>query len=178
MRYITVLTSDVSGEPPLATSGIRFNDYFFSEPVSLAAWRPPKCAGLLSILIDDPNWAPRGFQPIYFGEFGNNTPAPAMLQAHTLVAASARGEALFVSILPMLFSTTQQRLALRRELILAYHPVCQTDVDAQAGDLELKLAELEKKHQEQTAQMIQLMANAGTQLEAPPVRRRRIGFVA
>jgi len=176
---MTVLTVDVSGEPPLATSGIRFNDYFFSEPVSLAAWTPPKCAGLLSILTDDPNWAPRAFQPLYFGEFGNNTPVQSMLEAYSLVMASAKGETLFLSVLPMPFSTTHQRLALRRELILAYHPVCQTDVGtSQPRDLELKLAELEKKHQEQTAQMMQLMANAGIQPETPPVRRRRIGFMA
>jgi hypothetical protein len=92
--------------------------------------------------------------------------------------AAAKGKAVFVSVLPMPFSTTQQRLALRNELLLAYNPVCQTDAGrTPSRDLEFKLAELEKKHQEQTAQMMQLMASMNPALDPARARRQRIGFV-
>lgn len=109
----------------LGASGIRFNDYFFSEPMNLAAWTPPKCPGLFSILVDDPNWAPKAFQPLYFGEFGNNSPASTVLQDCQAVIAAANGKTLFVSVLPMPFTTTHQRLVTRNELISAYNPSCQ-----------------------------------------------------
>jgi hypothetical protein len=158
----------------LATSGIRFNDFFFSEPADLAGWAPPRCAGLFSVLINDANWAPKPFQPLYFGELGNNTPLSEVLQDCSRIAAIAKGKALLVSVLPMPFSTTQQRLALRHELISAYNPCYQTDIGkSSARDLELKLADLQKKHEEQTAQMTQIMA--GVNAQAPP--RRRIGFL-
>lgn len=106
-------------------SGIRFNDYFFSEPLHFGAWTPPKCAGLFSILVSDPNWAPKAFEPLYFGELGNNSPAGAVLEDCGPMVAAAKGKTLFVSVLPMPYSTTQQRLALRHELISAYHPTWQ-----------------------------------------------------
>lgn len=163
----------------MSASGIRFNDYFFSEPVHLGAWAPPQCAGLLSILVNDPNWAPKAFQPLYFGEFGNNTPPAAVLQDCSPLMAAAKGKTLYVSVLPMPFSTTQQRLSLRNELIVAYNPVCQAETaKAQPRDLEYKVAELEKKHQEHTAQMMHFMAGMNPQVETPKAPRRRIGFVA
>jgi hypothetical protein len=145
-------------ETPLATSGIRFNDFFFSEPLHLATWTPPKCAGLFSILVNDPNWAPKAFQPLYFGELGNNSPASAVLPDCSPMVAAAKGKTLFVCVLPMPFSTTQQRLALRDELIRAYHPICQAD--AIRIQPEFKLAEL-----------------MNPPADSPPVSRRRIGFV-
>jgi hypothetical protein len=163
---------------PLAPSGIRFNDCFFTEPVDLSAWTPPKCAGLFAILVADPNWAPKGFQPIYFGEFGNNSPSGALVQNCSEVAGAAQGKHLFVSVFLMPFSTSQQRWTLRNELTWAYHPTCQQDVQKPpVQDLAYKLAELEKKHQEQTAQFMQLVASMNPNLDAAPARRRRIGFV-
>jgi hypothetical protein len=103
--------------------GIRFNDSMFSEPSPLAGWTPPKCAGLFGILTEDPNWAPKRFRPLYFGEFGNNA-SSAALDYHRLVAA-AEGKQLLVSVCQMPFSTSAQRFTLRDELIAAYNPVCQ-----------------------------------------------------
>jgi hypothetical protein len=54
-------------------------------------------------------------------------------------------------VLPMPFSTSQQRLALRNELIQAYNPSCQTPI---------------------------CQTNAGRNQLAEPSARRRIGFVA
>jgi hypothetical protein len=160
--------------------GIRLNDSFFSEPTRLDGWTPPRCAGLFGIFVADPNWAPKPFQPLYFGEFGNNTSLPAVLgECRNLIAAS-RGKTLLVSVLPMPFSTTLQRCALRSELIWAYNPLCQADTrPADPMDVARKLDELEKRHQEQTAQVMLLLANVnrilGPQPEPPP--RRNIGFL-
>jgi len=156
---------------------IRFNDCFFSEPVDLNVWTPPKCAGLFGILVTDPNWAPKAFQPLYFGEFGNNSPASALFQECSHVKAAADGKRLLVSVLPMPFSTTQHRWALRNELVWAYNPVFQQEADTtRTPDLAFKLAELEKKHQEQTAQVMHLMASLNAGLDTSPARRRRFGF--
>src|ERR1051325_8632734 len=102
--------------PQLTTPGIRFNDCSFTEPTHLAGWTPPKCAGLFGILVADLNWAPRPFQPLYFGEFGNNPPALPLFDIGNSLLAAAKGRALLVSVLPMPFSTTSQRWALRNEL--------------------------------------------------------------
>jgi hypothetical protein len=110
----------------LTDSGIRFNDYFFSEPLHLSAWNPPKCAGLCVVLAEDRNWAPKAFEPLYFGEFGNNSPASAVIEDCRPALAFAKGKALFVAVLTLPFTTTQQRCALRDELIRAYHPAYQT----------------------------------------------------
>lgn len=164
----------------LPAPGIRFNDCIFSEPTRLDGWTPPQCAGLFGIFVADPNWAPKPFQPLYFGEFGNNTPTSALLgECRNLIAAS-RGKALLVSVLPLPFSTTSQRCALRSELVRAYNPPCQPDGSKTAPlDLAYKLDELEKRHQEQTAQVMLLLANVNRifgPLPEPP-RRRAIGFL-
>jgi hypothetical protein len=105
-------------------SGIRFNDYLFSEPVPLEGWTAPQFAGVYVLLAPDPNWAPKGFQPLYFGEFGNATPASVFFEAAGgLVDGAARN--VFVAILAMPFSTTTQRLTVCRELVAAYHPTHQ-----------------------------------------------------
>jgi hypothetical protein len=119
----------MSMEFQLGPSGIRFNDCFFTEPVDLNSWTPPKCAGLFGILVSDPNWAPKAFQPLYFGEFGHNLPASALLHECNHVKAASSGKQLFVSVLLMPFSTTQNRWALRNELVWAYNPILQTEAD-------------------------------------------------
>jgi hypothetical protein len=89
------------------------------------------------------------------------------------------GGVFFVAVLPMPFSTLAQRWALRQELIRAYNPVLQGhERPPAAGDLAHKVDELERKHQEQTAQVGLLLANMNRFFEpltVPP--RRRIGFV-
>lgn len=101
-----------------APLGIRFNDCLFTEPERLAGWRLPKCAGLFAILGADQNWAPKQFQPLYFGEFGNN--------AQEDVIPKLGNDALFVAVFPMPFSTTAQRCAVRDQLLWAYNPVYQS----------------------------------------------------
>ena len=122
-------------DPYLTPSGIRFNDYFFSEPTRLREWIPPRYAGLYAILAADPNWAPKPFQPQYFGEFGNNTPPAAWWNEYRPMPGEADPRELFIAVLPMPFSTTAQRLAVRNELVSAYHPPCQMDSDKKAEDV-------------------------------------------
>jgi hypothetical protein len=151
--------------------GIRFNDCFFSEPIPLAGWSPPKYAGLCVMLAGDRNWAPKPFQPLFFGEFGNNT--------QEMPLPNVASGLLFVAVLPIPFSTMAQRWALRHELIRAYNPVFQGhEPPPAAGDLTRKVDELERKNQEQSAQVGLLLANMNRFFEpqaVPP--RRRIGFL-
>jgi hypothetical protein len=132
---------------------IRFNDCFFTEPVDLNTWMPPKCPGLFSVLVTDPNWAPKAFEAVYFGEIGNNSPESALLQECSHVKAAAGGKHLLVSVFPMPFSTTQQRFALLHELVRAYNPVYQAGAAEPAQTTHLKIP------------------------DALPIRRRQFGFV-
>jgi hypothetical protein len=156
----------------MVASGIRFNDYLFTEPRNLAEWVPPKYAGLFAILTLDQNWAPKPFQPLCFGEFGNNS----------RMAETVRGTGhLFIAVLPMPFSTTDQRSAARDQLIWAYSPLWQAKGTPSApSELARKLEELEKKHEEQTTQFRLLLSNMNKLFEPqpdPPARRRSIGFI-
>jgi len=111
---------------PLAP-GIRFNDFLFTEPVSLDVWTPPQFAGVYVLLKSDGNWAPKAFQPLFFGEFGNGTPSGSFFRDCYAVVKSAGERTLFVAVLPMPFSTTSQRWATCQELVRAYHPLCQAE---------------------------------------------------
>src|SRR5579859_3046530 len=105
---------------PLAP-GIRFNDCVFSEPLAFASGNLPRCAGLFVILAEDYNWAPKPFDPVWFGEFGNNAPAAALLdEAHRSVQAGP-GKKLYLAVFALPFSTTAQRWALLAELTRAYN---------------------------------------------------------
>ena len=155
--------------------GIRFNDLVFTEPVRLTEWVPPKFPGVFVILTRDPNWAPKPFQPLWFGEFGNNA-------QHHLASAGKppHADALFVSVLPMLFSTTDQRCAVRDRLVWAYNPTLQAKhTPAAPSEWVRKLHQLEKKHEEQATELRMLLTSVATMFEPqpPPSRRRRIGFL-
>ena len=163
-----------------AVPGIRFNDCVFTEPRPLAQGTLPRCGGLFAILSMDSSWAPKPFQVLYFGEFGNNAQQPLPAAEQLRLARIARGASLFVSVLPMPFSTTDQRSMARDQLVWAYNPPCQ-DSGALAGPSELarKLQELEKKHEEQTTHLNLLLTNLNRLFEPhpEPPRRRQIGFL-
>ena len=121
----------------------------------------------------------RRFNPLYFGEFGNNAPLPALGLDYPRLVAAAKARTLLVAVLPMPFSTTAQRRELRNELVSAYNPECQSDGNLlPQGELASKLGDLEKKHQEQTAQVMLLLTNINQSFQPPPeTPRRRIGFM-
>lgn len=159
--------------------GIRFNDCLFSEPVCLAAWTQPRFAGLIVILVNDPNWAPRPFQPLYFGEFGNNAPLPPLLRDYARLTALAKGRTSYVSVLPMPFSTAAQRWQMHNQLVSAYNPEGQTDgATLPHGELATRLSDLEKQHHDQAAQVMSLLATLNPSFQPrPEAPRRRIGFL-
>src|SRR5262249_49180767 len=100
--------------------GIRFNDCVFAEPTRLAEWMPPSCGGLFVILANDVRWARNPFQPIYFGDFGNDEQQTLIL--NSWLPSSREANALFVATLALPFSTSAQRCALRNQLVQAYNP--------------------------------------------------------
>ena len=147
----------------MVPQGIRLNDCLFSEPTRFADWKVPKYAGLFVILVKDANWVPKPYQPLYFGDFGNNTPDVPL--KHALLPGGASDDTLLISLLPMPFSTTAQRWALRNELMWAYNPPWQTG--------EVRPAD---KNPEEAAQILFLLT--GVNLEPQPKQpRRRIGFL-
>jgi hypothetical protein len=156
--------------------GIRFNDHMFSEPVPLSNLAAPKCAGLYVVLVRDANWAPRPFQPLWFGEFGNNVRGPL---APDSIRLPAHAGPLFISVLPLPFSSSAQRCDMRNQLVWAYNPVYQGNATTPVqSDLARKLDELEKRHEEQTTQFRLLMASINRFFEPQPVPARRpIGFM-
>ena len=159
--------------------GIRFNDCFFTEPVRLIEWQPPLYAGLFVILGRDPNWAPKPFQPLYFGEFGNNA-RDVNVPGDSLFPFDLRRSAeLFIATLPMPFSTTSQRYTVRDELLWAYNPLYQARLaQTPPHDLARKVEELQKGHQEQSVQFGLLLASINRFFEPQPERPRRpIGFL-
>lgn len=175
--FVKLVTFMSLGHHP--TPGIRFNDCMFSEPIAAAAFTMPKSAGIFAVLVSDPNWAPKAWQALYFGEFGNNTPARALPFNYEQLQAAARGRTLMVSVLPMPFSTTAQRRELCNELVSAYNPECQnTGYALPAADLAARLVDLEKHHRAQTEQVMMLLTNLNQAfLPQPTTPKRRIGFL-
>ena len=160
----------------MVPQGIRLNDCLFSEPTRLADWKVPKYAGLFVILVKDANWAPKPYQPLYFGEFGNNTPSAPV--NHALLPRGASEGTLFISVLPMPFSTTAQRWVLLNELGWAYNPPWQIGEVRPAGiGFANQLGRADKKpYPEEAAQILLLLT--GVNLEPQPEQpRRRIGFL-
>jgi hypothetical protein len=158
--------------------GIRFNDCVFTEPAGFAEWMPPRCAGLFVILVKDAHWSPKPFQPIYFGEFGNNE--QQTLKLNGWLPPAGRVDALFAATLVLPFSTTAQRCALRNELVQAYNPVSQADgTRTSTRELARKLDAIEVQQNVQNAQIIALLHQLNRILEPQPVPPRRpIGFLA
>jgi len=160
-------------------SGIRFNEYVFSEPVRLARWAPPKTAGLFAVMLPDGNWAPRPFQILTFGEFGNAARQVASQQEYQSWFRVAADKDLYVSVLQMPFSSTSERKTLCAELVRAYNPICQLDPHLSGpADLISRLEELQKRNEEQTSQLGMLLDTVGRFMETKPApSRRRIGFL-
>jgi len=162
--------------PCFVAPGIRFNDYLFSDPVRLADWRPPKCAGVFVILGKDSAWSPKPFQPLYFGEFGNN--AREAFVAQDWLPANASMDTLFAATLLLPYSTTSQRWSIRNELVWAYNPICQSGGDrTSVRELARKVDEIELRQQEHNTQLLLLLTNLNKLFEPQPVGPRRpIGF--
>jgi hypothetical protein len=157
--------------------GIRFNDCVFSEPARSTDWKAPGCAGLFVVLAKDARWSPKPFQPLYFGEFGNNEPHALTLDGW--LPPAGRVDTAFVATLALPFSTAAQRCALRNELIQAYNPLFQAEgARMSPRGLARKLDAIEVRQQEQNTQIIALLHQLNRIFEPQPVPPRRpIGFL-
>jgi hypothetical protein len=116
---------------------------------------------------------------LFFGEFGNNSQEILLSNRHMRLTGLTASESFWVSVLPLPFSTTAQRLEILQQLAWAYNPVWQAkDSATPPGELARKLEELEKKHEEQTTQVRLLLASVNKFFEPQPEPpRRQIGFL-
>jgi len=114
---------------------------------------------------------------LYFGEFGNNSPEVLLPGSHGLLPASKGNTLLYVAALPMPFSTTAQRWALRNELVWAYNATWQaTEARAPNGLNHLGEAD-QTPYQQQSAQLFHFLTGVTKPSEPKREPRRRIGFV-
>ena len=91
--------------------------------------------------------------------------------------AAPLGSDLHAAVLPMPFSTTAQRRAVRNQLIAAYNPVCQTANMPSAAELAQRLDVLEARQSEQHAQILSMLSHLCKLFDPQPVApRRTIGF--
>ena len=157
----------------LVPPGVRFNDCLFSEPAPLANWRQPGCAGIVAVLARNPQWSPKPLQPLYFGEFGNDTVSRSSLPPNL-------SRDLLVSVLPMPYSTAAQRRALCDELIAAHNPAWQSNrTMVSAAALARKVVELEARQWEQSQQILALLTHLGKLFEPTQAGPRKpIGFLS
>jgi hypothetical protein len=140
-------------------AGIRFKDYLFSEPVPLAGWHAPDCAGIAVILARNPQWGPKPLQPLSFGDISE---FPSNLGRSDLL----------VSVLPMPYSTAAQRRALCCDLMSARFPVS-------AAEVTRKLEVMEARQQEQGERILSLLGFIAKFFEPQPVGpRNTIGFLS
>ena len=159
--------------PFFLTPGLRFNDCVFSEPEPFTVWIPPGCGGLIAVLARDPAWAPKPFRPLFFGEFGNDAHRAQELRRWVHGAQHEY----YIAVLPLPFSTSAQRRALRDELAAAYNPVCQPAAAPPADELARKINQLETRQEEQNAQILALLSHIVKWFEPQPVPSQRpIGF--
>jgi hypothetical protein len=113
-------------------------------------------------------------QPLYFGEFGNDAARGMNLPANM------RREDLLVSVLPMPYSTAAQRRALCNDLIASHNPAWQgTRTAVPVEELACKVDELAARQQEQSQQILSLLAHLAKLFAPQPVGPRKpIGFLA
>jgi hypothetical protein len=126
------------------------------------------------ILAKDLHWSPKPFQPLYFGEHGNND------QNILNDWVSAPNRQLFAATLALPFSTSTQRCVLRNELVRAYNPIFQSEgARMSTRELGRKLDAIEVRQYEQNLHIIALLQQLNRIFEQQPVPPRRpIGFLA
>ena len=162
----------IGASPASVSAGIRFGNYFFSEPVPLGGYASPEPSGLFAVLVPDPTWAPRPFQPLFFGEFSGAGPTR---DDYLCWLRAAAGRHLYAAA-----SRAPQGSAALRELVRAYDPLCNRNrSDAASGDVLQRLNALERKSQEHDAMMRVVFAAAAKMFEPlPEPRKRAIGFTS
>jgi hypothetical protein len=162
-----------------AAVGIRFADCVFSEPVPIGRQGVPvHSAGIYVILIHDPTWGPRQFQPVFFSEFGpshHSSVGPADVMGWHRVAA---GRGLYVAVHSVAPAEAHELPVLTRELVASYRPLCNREsAEEITSDTKRRVEVLEKKTQEQEALLRLAIAVIGqTPQTASESKKRPVGF--
>ena len=179
IRYEAVFHTFSRALPPHA-SGIRFADFVFSEPIQVEyAICPVASAGIYVLLISDPTWSPRQFQPVYFGEFGvNGQPQMSTAeQMRCLRIASGRSSYLAVHAVPLQHASEVSRV--KQELIHQYVPLGNLDSTRGHAESRTRIEDLEKKIAEHEGMLKLLLSSiAQTASNQPEPKKRTAGFLA
>jgi len=161
-------------------AGIRFADYVFGEPVPLSScWIPVQLMGIYAVLVPDPTWGPRQFQPVFFGVFNGQRPYQLSTEEYSCCLRVAAGKALYIATYNLPVYDPSESRRIQRELIRAYSPLCNRDeaADSPSADLAHKLDALEKKNQEHEMLLKVILAAIGHLVQPPQeVKRRAVGF--
>jgi hypothetical protein len=160
------------------TVGIRFGNYFFSEPVPMGRFSfLPRSAGLYVVLMPDLSWGPWPFQPLFFGEFGAQREAlmSQVQQAYCLKVAA--GRTLYVAVFALPEQHAWATSQIKKELIERYRPVSNLESIDAAAELGYRLNNLEKRILDQDAALKLLLATIGQMVQLQPEPKKRIvGF--
>src|SRR5262245_48106060 len=99
--------------------GIRFGDHTFTEPFPLTPWSALQARGVYVVLVPDPTWGPRQFQPLLFEEFHSS--ASLSLENYLRCLKAAAGKQLYISILTPSSALSSM---VKHELVEQYDPIC------------------------------------------------------
>src|SRR5262249_7647114 len=161
-------------------AGIRFANYVFGEPVPFSICSPPpQMAGVYVVLVPDPTWRPKQFQPIFFGSFDCQRRCSLSVSEYTSCLRMAAGKGLYLAVYNLSpFYGPLETDRIRRELVQIYSPICNREsVDAHSAELALKLDALEKKNQEYDVLMKVLLAAVGHLVQPQQeTKKRTVGF--
>jgi len=134
--------------------------------------------GIYAVLVPDPTWGPRQFQPIFFGVFNTQRPYQLSTDEYSCCLRVAAGKALYIATYNLAAHDPSESHRIQRELIHAYGPVCNREaVDTPSLDLAHKLDALEKKNQEHELLLKVILAAIGHLVQPPQeIKRRAVGF--
>lgn len=113
----------------LTNQGVMFGDRWFSAPAPLPGIAFPGLraqAGLYVVMVYDPQWGPRPFRPLYFGESDDIWNRCTAVHERFAAWRRAAGPSavLYRALSPMPGATRAQRQAAESALIARYAPPC------------------------------------------------------
>jgi hypothetical protein len=162
-------------------TGIRFGDYVFTEPIPLdRLFLPPHSTGVYAILIPDPTWGPRDFQPLFFGEFAHGRYSITAAEL-SLSYRAAAGKSLYIAVLGIPEAHAGDLASLKQKLIYAYRPICNRDDGSDmAIETARRLEQLERRTYEQELHLKLMLAALGQMMPQPLVetKKKPAGFMS
>jgi hypothetical protein len=160
-------------------TGIRFADYVFAEPVPFGVGAIPPQTGLFAVLVPDPTWGPRQFQPILFGVLNSQSRCQLSADEYHSCLRVAAGKALYIATYGLPLPTdSSETHRIHRELVHVYSPLCnRASADAYSDVLARKLEAMEQKSQEHELLIKVLLAAIGHMAQPPQdTKKRAVGF--